>query len=188
LEDIETRENEHLANIDVLQEEKGLLSRDVETLFEEISRLESDLGSQSALKDELERELAHLRDELGQLKGRAEKPRKKLKKADAAAKRFRVLYKNLVFSDRAINGFLSLTDEFQLKAEEMIHRLNEDDSQISIKRKVFTKGGKSNILETDFAYSGRIYLQKDSQQKAKVLVIGTKNTQHQDLKYIETLI
>jgi DNA repair exonuclease SbcCD ATPase subunit len=188
LEDIETRENEHLANIYLLQEEKQLLSKDVETLFEEISRLESDLGSQTALKDELEHEVDHLREELGELKGRAEEPRKKLKKADAAAKRFRVLYKNLVFSDRALNGFLSLTDEFQLKAEEMIHRLNQGDSQIPIRRKVFTKGGKSNILEADFAYSGRIYLQKDSQQKAKVLVIGTKNTQHQDLKYIETLV
>jgi regulator of replication initiation timing len=188
LEDIETREDEHLASIDILQEEKDRLSKDVETLFEEISRLESDLGSQTALKDVLEREADHLRKELGELKGRAEKPRKKLKKADAAASRFRVLYKNLAFSDRAINGFLSLTDEFQLKAEEMIHRLNQGDSQISIRRKVFTKGGKSNILEADFAYSGRIYLQKDSQQRAKILVIGTKNTQHQDLKYIETLI
>jgi septal ring factor EnvC (AmiA/AmiB activator) len=188
LEDIETRENQHLASIDTLQEEKEFLSKDVETLFEEISRLESDLGSQTALKDELEHEVDHLRRELGELKGRAEEPRKKLKKVDAAAKRFRVLYKNLVFSDRAINGFLSLTDEFQLKAEEMIHRLDQSDSQIPIRRKVFTKGGKSNILEADFAYSGRIYLQKDSQKRAKVLVIGTKNTQHQDLKYIETLI
>jgi hypothetical protein len=188
LEDIETRKSEHLTRIDLLQEEKELLSKDVETLFEDISRLEFDLGSQTALKDELEREVDHLRAELVELKGRAEEPRKKLKKADAAAKRFRVLYRNLVFSDRAINGFLSLTDEFQLKAEEMIHRLNQGDSQIPIRRKVFTKGGKSNILETDFAYSGRIYLQKDSQQKAKVHAIGTKNTQHQDLKYIETLI
>jgi len=188
LEDIEARENEHLVNIDLLQEEKDLLSKDVEALFEEITRLESDLDSQTTLKLDLEREVNHLRDELEGLKGRAEKPRKKLNKADSAAKRFRVLYKNLAFSDRAIEGFLSMTDEFQLKAEEMIHRLNQGDSQLPIRRKVFTKGGKSNILEMDFAYSGRIYLQKDSQQRAKVLVIGTKNTQHQDLKYIETLI
>jgi hypothetical protein len=188
LEDIEARENEHLASIDLLQGEKEHLSRDVEDLFEEISRLESDLESQTALKYELEREVEHFRNELGDLKGRAERPRKKLNKANAAIKRFRVLYKNLSFSDRAINGFLSLTDEFQLKAEEMIHRLNQGDSQIPIRRKVFTKGGKSNILEMDFAYSGRIYLQKDSQQKTIVLVIGTKNTQNQDLKYIETLI
>jgi DNA repair exonuclease SbcCD ATPase subunit len=188
LEDIEARENEHLASIDLLQGEKEHLSKDVEDLFEEISRLESDLESQTALKYELEREVEHFRNELGDLKGRAERPRKKLNKANAAIKRFRVLYKNLSFSDRAINGFLSLTDEFQLKAEEMIHRLNQGDSQIPIRRKVFTKGGKSNILEMDFAYSGRIYLQKDSQQKTIVLVIGTKNTQNQDLKYIETLI
>ncbi len=94
------------------------------------------------MKDELEQEVDHLRNELGKLKGRAEKPRGKLKKAEAVARRFRVLYKNLAISDRAISGFLSLTDEFQLKAEEMIHRLNQGDSQISIRRKVFTKGGK----------------------------------------------
>ena len=96
-----------------------------------------------------------------------------------------MLYKRLLFTDRALEGFLSLPDEFQLKAEEIIHKLNEDDSQIAIKRKVFGKGGKMNVLEVDFSYSGRIYFQKDSQPKTKIVAIGTKNSQEQDLSYVE---
>ena len=67
----------------------------------------------------------------------------------------------------------------------MIHKLNEDDAQVPVKRKVFGKGGKMNILEADFSYSGRIYFQKDSQHKTKIVTIGTKNTQDKDLVYVE---
>jgi hypothetical protein len=91
----------------------------------------------------------------------------------------------VIFTERAVEGFNSLTDEFQLKAEELIHRINEDDSTVSVKRKVFGKGGKMNVLEVDFSYSGRIYYQKDSQAKTRILAIGTKTTQDQDLAYLE---
>jgi len=124
-------------------------------------------------------------EETARLRGRVQKSKKRKKRLESVQKRFGVLYKNLTFTDRAVEGFLALTEDFQLKAEEVIHRLNADESQISVKRKVFGKGGKMNVLEVDFAYSGRIYFQRDSQPGLKILVIGTKNTQDQDLAFLE---
>ena len=149
--------------------------------------MEAGLRDQRSIKEETEFEVLQLREELDQFKGRLQKPKKKKKKNEATSKRFKVLYKNLVFTERAIEGFLSLTDEFQLKAEEIVHKLNEGESQVPIKRKVFGKGGKMNILEVDFSYSGRIYFQKDNQPKTRILSIGTKNTQEKDLAFIESV-
>jgi hypothetical protein len=42
-----------------------------------------------------------------------------------------------------------------------------------------------NVLELDFAYSGRIYYNRDSASKTKVIAIGTKNTQEKDMAYLE---
>jgi putative component of toxin-antitoxin plasmid stabilization module len=41
------------------------------------------------------------------------------------------------------------------------------------------------VLEVDFAYSGRIYYQKETKAKSNILAIGTKATQAQDLGYLE---
>jgi hypothetical protein len=187
LKKLEAKEDEYLAKITDFKQDKKELSKDVDALLEEMEKLETGLENQKGLKEEMELEAVQLREELDRLKGRLHSPSKKKKRIDATVKRFRVLYKNLAFTDRAIEGFIFLTDEFQLKAEELIHKLNEDDSQVSVRRKVFGKGGKTNILELDFSYSGRIYFQKDAQPKAKVLAIGTKNTQEQDLAFIENI-
>ena len=187
LKELEVKKDDYLKKIEAFKEDKKELSKDVDALLEEMEKLETGLEDQKGLKEELELEALQLKEELDRLKGRLHSPSKKRKKIDATQKRFRVLYKNLEFTDRAIEGFLVLTDEFQLKAEELIHKLNEDDSQVSVRRKVFGKGGKTNILELDFSYSGRIYYQRDAQPKAKVLAIGTKNTQEQDLAFIENI-
>jgi len=185
LRDVETKEREYLKKIGEFRKEKQVLSKDVDALLEELEKLENGIQTERNLKAQIEGELVELREELDRLKERIEKPKKKKKLIEATSKRFRVLYKNLTFTERAVEGFHSLSDEFQLKAEEVIHRLNEDDSLVPVKRKVFGKGGKMNILEVDFSYSGRIYFQKDSQPKTKVLAIGTKNTQEQDFAYME---
>jgi hypothetical protein len=91
------------------------------------------------------------------------------------------------YSRIALEGFLALTDEFQLKAEETIHKLNEDESAVTVKRKVFGKGGKMDFLEITFAYSGRLYYQKDSQAGKMIVAIGTKNTPEKDLAYLESI-
>jgi hypothetical protein len=185
LKDVEAKENNYLKKIAELNKNREDVSKDIDGLLEEMEQLEEGLEEQQSLKEEMQYEVLQLAEELDRLKGRLHKPGKKQKKIDATNKRFRVLYKNLAFTERAIEGFLALTDEFQLKAEQVAHKLNEDDSLISVKRKVFGKGGKMNILEVDFSYSGRIYFQKDSQHKTRILAIGTKNTQDQDLAFIE---
>jgi hypothetical protein len=186
LGDVEAKENNYLRKISELKEDKESMSRDIDGLLEEMEKLEAGLVEQKGLKKETELEVSRLTDELDRLKEKLQKPRQKKKRVEATGKRFRVLYKNLVFTDRAVEGFLSLPDEFRIKAEEVVHKLNEDESMISVKRKVFGKKGKLNILEAAFSYSGRIYFQKDLLPKTRVLAIGTKNTQEKDLAFIES--
>jgi hypothetical protein len=176
---------EYTDRINAFRKDKSDLARDVDGLLEEIEKQEAGLREQTRLREEMANQVLHLRAELDKV---AMKPKKKKKTVDAAAKRFTVLYKNLAFTERAVEGFLDLTDEFQLKAEEVIHKLNEDESAVSVKRKVFGKGGKVNVLEVVFSYSGRIYYQKDSQAKKTIVAVGTKNTQEKDLAYLESIV
>lgn len=185
LEDVKFKENEYQQKVSILNSDKHQLSRDIDGLLEEMESLEEGLTSQKELREKTEQEVSKLTEELDQLRERLKKGKKKNKKQDIIEKRFKVLYKNLYLSDKALQGFISLTDEFQLKAEEIIHRLNEDDSRVPVKRKVFSKGGKINVLEVDFSYSGRLYFKKDEHGKIAVLAIGNKNTQDQDLNYLE---
>jgi hypothetical protein len=170
------------------REDKKALSKDIDGLLEEIAGLEAGLNDQKELKEEMELEVLELREELGRLQEKLQRPKKKDKKIKATNKRFKILYKNLAFTDRALEGFLCLTDEFQMRAEEVIHKLNEDDSQVPVRRKVFGKGGKMNVLEVDFSYSGRIYFTRDSEPKTKIVAIGTKNTQKKDLAFLESVV
>ncbi len=187
LKAVKVNQVDYLKKIVGLKKDKKDLSKDVDAFLEEIEKLEEGLESQKDLKESIEYEVLELREELDRLQGKLQKPKKKKKKVETTGKRFKVLYKNLVFTERAIIGFLSLTNEFQLKAEDIIHRLNEDVSLVSVKRRVFGKGGKMNILEVAFSYSGRIYFQQDDQPKTKIAAIGTKNTQDQDLAYLESI-
>lgn len=187
LKTVEAKEDSYRSRIEELGRGKQDLSKDVEGLLEEMEKLEAGLEEQKGLKEEMELQVLRMREELDSVQEKARKSGPKKKKPALTRKRFGVLYKNLQFTDRAIEGFLSLTDEFQLKAEEMIHKLNEDETLIAVKRKVFGKGGKMNILEADFSYSGRIYFQKYSQSGIKILAIGTKNTQERDLTYLERI-
>jgi hypothetical protein len=185
LSEIRLKEASYLNKIEELKKDRESLSTDINGLLEEMVTLETGLTTQRGLREKRELALANLQNEIDSLKERIQNPKKKNKMTDAARKRFRVLYKNLDFSEKAIEGFLVLSDEFQLKAEEVIHRLNEDRSLVSVKRKVFSKGGKINVLEADFAYSGRIYYHIDAQSKTRIMGIGTKNTQDQDIAYLE---
>jgi hypothetical protein len=184
LASVETKEAEYLERINALKKDRSDLAKDIDELLEEIEKQEAGLSEQARLKDEMAGQVLQLRTELEKLELKA---KKKKKTVDSAMKRFTVLYKNLAFTERALEGFLDLTDEFQLKAEEVIHKLNEDESAVSVKRKVFGKGGKMNVLEVAFSYSGRIYYQKDSGAKKTVVAVGTKNTQEKDLAYLESV-
>jgi hypothetical protein len=187
LKEAETKEAVYREKIAALKREKKDLTKDLDGFLEEMEDLETGLKAQRELREETEQEVVSLREDLDRLKDRLLSPKKKKKKGEKTLKRFRVLYKNLFFTERAVEGFVSLTDDFQLKGEEIIHKLNEDETQVVVKRKVFGKGGKMNMLEADFAYSGRIYFQKDSRAGIRVMAIGTKNTQGRDLAFLESM-
>jgi hypothetical protein len=184
LKEVETREGEYEERIVALRKDKDELTRDVDGLLEELESQEAGLKEQKRIKEEMAGQVAQLKEELDRL---AQQSRKIKKTVEATKKRFGVLYRNLLFTDRALDGFLALTEEFQLKAEETIHKLNEDESAVTVKRKVFGKGGKMDFLEITFAYSGRLYFQKDSQARKMIVAIGTKNSQDKDLAYLESI-
>ncbi|HUV60090.1 MAG TPA: hypothetical protein VMW09_08260 [Desulfatiglandales bacterium] len=173
----------HLMDEVEIQKKKSL---EIDEILDEMERLEEDSKKNMALKEEKEREITQLREEINQLKMIEEQGAKKRKKEiDSVEKRFTVIYKKLIFNKKALEGYIHLTQDFQLKAEEIIHRLNQDDSLVNIKRKFFSKKGKLHIFETIFSYSGRIYFKKRDDKRIEIITIGTKNTQEQDITFIE---
>jgi hypothetical protein len=159
-----------------------------EQALEEIEKLEVKIQQSVAARQEMEEEVLRLQEESERLES-SRKPftRRQAKQIDSTTKRFRTLYKNLEFHERAIEGFLNLQSEMQLKAEEFIHNINEDESRLSVKRKVFAGKGALPTFECDFAYRGRVYWKKSADGRTEILGIGTKNTQAKDLAYVKKL-
>ena len=150
--------------------------------------LEENLLENISLREKMEKEVTHLKQELERLQsGDKISLRKQDKQVKASMKRFRTLYKNLEFHTRAVEGFVTLQGDLQLKVEEVIHTMNEDSGRLSVKRKVFAKKGALPEFESEFAYRGRIYWKRAEDGKVHVLAIGTKNTQSKDLAYLERL-
>ena len=102
-------------------------------------------------------------------------------------KRFNTLYKDTSIHDRAIAGFVNLTEEMKIKAEEVVHQLNANPTLVSIKRKVFGKKNRQTVFEVIFGYKGRLYFRNGGSNRVEVLVIGTKLTQNKDLAFLEKL-
>ncbi len=154
--------------------------------LEEMEAMEEKLQENVALRKKMENEVTHLRQELEHLESsRKATSRKQDKQIKSTMKRFRTLYKNLEFHPRAAEGFLSLQSDLQLRAEELIHVMNEDSSRLTVKRKVFSKKGALPVFGCEFAYRGRIYWKHSPDGKAQILAIGTKNTPAKDLAYLE---
>ncbi len=143
------------------QEESRRASITEEELFGEIAQLESKLEENIALQNQKEEEIANLKSQLEKIE-RRKGGNKKRKSADLFQKRFANLYKNIEMNDRAIEGLLTLDDDdMQLKAEEVIHQLNDDPSAVTVKRKVFTgKKNRTASFEVLFAYNGRLYFSR----------------------------
>lgn len=180
----EAKEAEYLARLDAARKDKDTLATDIDALLEEIEKQEVGLAEQKQLREELQGQIAQLRTEIDRASG---KSKKKKKTGESTRKRFAALYRNVAFTERALEGLADLTDEFQLKAEQVIRNLNDDESAVPVKRKVFGKGGKMNVLEVAFSNGGRLYYQKDSQAKKTIVAIGTKHTQDRDLAYLESI-
>lgn len=184
--DVMDKEEEYRRRIEDLRKERDSLTQDTEGLLEEMERLEQGASRQSGLREEMEMEVLELREEVERLENRLRKGRKKENETDRLRKRLGALYKNLQFTDRAVEGMAALPAEVRLKAEESMQLLNTDPSRLQVKRNVFAKGGKSRVLEAEFAYSGRLYFHRRNGGGVQVVAVGTKNTQNKDLAYLES--
>lgn len=171
-----------------LEETKQKAVKDEEELFEEIENLEEKLRKNLARQEEQYEEINQLKEKIDELeKNRQAQNQQKEKITDRLSRRIKVLYKNIDLTERAISGLADLDDDMSLKAEELIHQLNDDPSLVNIKRKVFSKKGKATVFEVIFAYRGRLYFRKTSQNRVEVLAIGTKKSQNKDLAYLDSL-
>ncbi|MBF0377246.1 MAG: hypothetical protein HQK72_07160 [Desulfamplus sp.] len=159
-----------------------------EELFNEIVELEKKVEENSALQREKEIEIEELKSQLEKVEKR-KNVSKKRKSSDGVEKRFLNLYKNVDMNKKAIEGLLDLDDEdMQLKAEEVVHQLNDDPSEVLVKRKVFTgKKNKTASFEVLFAYNGRLYFRNIEGNRIEVLVIGTKNSQDKDMEFLHSI-
>jgi chromosome segregation ATPase len=171
-----------------LDRERQQASATEDEMMDELMALEEKIGETLSQQDQHVLEINRLREKIKQFEKENEtKTRQQLKGIDAARKRFSALYKRIVVHDRAIDGFVDLTEEMKIKAEEVIHQLNDDPALVQIKRKVFAKKSRETVLEVIFAYKGRLYFRKRAGNRAEVLVIGTKLTQNKDLAFLDKL-
>ena len=203
---LQKMESENAKRMDALQAERGNLNTQIEELrlvledqkrktdhnendlIDEIEALEGKLSENLALQDDHMKEIEQLRDIVQVYeKGRQKGNRQRIKASDSVKKRFNTLYKNIVIHDRAISGFVELNEDLKIKAEEVIHQLNEDSGAVTIKRKVFGRKGHQTVLEVIFAYKGRLYFRNAKGRRVEVLAVGTKNTQARELEFLARL-
>ena len=170
-----------------LQEADNRVKQTEEAALEELEMLEEKLAEATSQRESREEEISKLSLELESLDQQKEhQHEKKEKQQKTYSRRFNTLYKNIHVLDRALEGFLCLPEDWKLKAEEILHTLNADKDKVSVKRKVFSKG-RVFALETEFAHKGRIYWRVGTGNKPEILVIGTKNSQDKDLRYLQNL-
>jgi hypothetical protein len=171
-----------------LENEKLRASNTEEQMIGELVAVEEKLTETIGLQKRHEEQIDTLRQEIrGYEQAMDKNGKRKQKDAAALLKRFNALYKNLSIQERAARGFADLTDEMKIKAEEIIHLLNDEPDKVIVKRKVFGKKTSKTAFEVDFAYKGRLYYRRTPGMAIEVLTIGTKNSQERDLGYLERL-
>ena len=206
IDNLSDERQKSLAQLQGLEDQRKLLSERVERMKTELDRerrkttaaeddmidelvaLEEKISQNLALQENQLDEIDALKEKIRQYeKDNEVKTRQRLKGVEAIRKRFNALYKNAAIHDRAIEGFVELTDEMKIKAEEVIHQLNDDPKMVQIKRKVFGKKNRETVFEVIFAYKGRLYFRNIDGNRVEVLVVGTKLTQNKDLAFLDKL-
>jgi hypothetical protein len=171
-----------------LQSEKAKAASTEAEMFGEIVSLDQKIKENIRHSEQQLKEMDALREKILNYEAEFNRSeRQRIKEADSIGKRFKIIYKNIIINERAIDGFVGLPDDMRIKAEELIHRLNDEPEQVSIKRKVFGKKGRETVLEVLFSYNGRLYFRRSKNQVVEILTIGTKNTQAKDLEYIDSI-
>ena len=171
-----------------LKKETIKASKNEDEMIKEIILLENKVMNKIELLNDKEKEIDELKEKIKRFEKEGRKESKqKIKFYHSVRKRFKTLYKNISIDQKAIMGFLDLTEDMKIKSEEIIHKLNENPKLVPVKRKVFSKKGRSNVQEAIFAYNGRLYFRANKQSRIEILSIGTKNTQVKDLEYLDTI-
>jgi len=172
----------------VLEDERKKAERNEDDLIEEIEAFEAQLNQNRELQNVQKQQNAELIERIRQYeKGQPKIDKQKAKTSLAVRKRFNTLYKELTIHDRAISGYCELNQELKIKAEEIIHQLNQNPGLVTIKRKVFGRKGHQTVFEVIFGYKGRFYFRSTKDKRIEVLAIGTKNTQTRELEYLAKL-
>jgi hypothetical protein len=158
-----------------LEDERQALEELLEEALQDVTQKNTEIaGLQDRLKSEDKRQAA-------QTKGRS-------REAERLARRFGALYRNLEVDERAISDLVALGDESQkLRAEEVLKRLDDDPETAAIRRKVGGLPPHLSIFELGFAGKGRIYYSRSERGGYRVLAIGGKATQKQDLEYLSRI-
>lgn len=169
---------------DLLTQERHRASRHEDELLNEMVALEGQLDANLEQQRAQEEEIARLREAMD-IATQSRVP--KGGGLGATQKRLRALYKEIRLTDYAIEGFHALPTPLQIKAEEIIHHLDQDPDAIAVKRKVFRGKGKETVFEIAFAHKGRLYFRRNAMRRVDVLAIGTKNRQARDLDFLDRL-
>ena len=203
LKEIEINHADNLKNL--MKDKKNLISeikkikkqlkkeninarKNEDEMIKEIVALEEKINNKISLLNDRQEEIDALKEKIKLFEKEARKESKqKTKIYNSVRKRFKTLYKNISIDKRAIIGFLDLTEDMKIKSEEIIHKLNENPKLVPIKRKVFSKKGRTTVQEVIFAYNGRLYFRASKNSRIEVLTIGTKNTQIKDLEYLDNV-
>ena len=168
------------------QKDKDKAKINEDEMFNEIITLEEQLNKFIDLKNSQEDEITELKSEIEKFE-RKKGTKSKRNESDFITKRFTALYKNVEMGKKAVDGLLNLTDELQIKAEEVVFQLDTAPDAVIIKRKVFSgKKHRTTCFEVLFGYNGRLYFSKHPNQ-IEVVLIGTKNTQPRDMEYLQNL-
>lgn len=157
-------------------------------LVEEIVNLEKLIDENSKLQKSQNNEIETLKSLIEKSEGEKKaRLKKRIKGHDATEKRFKTLYKNLAFHEKALEGYRDLEEDMKLKCEEIVHLLNSDPDKVVIKRKVFGKKNRETVFEVIFSYNGRLYFRKLKEGSIEVLAVGTKNSQERELEFLDKL-
>jgi hypothetical protein len=196
---IEPTERAQAQEINKLERERQAL----QGRMSELTAREAELREQASLSSELDEERrtleemleeamtdldgkqAEIQDLNARLKRAAKGAGVKVRPAEQLAKRMRTLYRNLEIDDRAIQDILALGNEAErLRAEESLKRLDDGPENAGVRRKVGGLPSQQSIFELGFAGKGRIYYAKGRSRPFRILAVGGKASQKQDLEYL----
>lgn len=157
--------------------------------------LETERRALEEMLDEAMRDVTTRDDEIRELEQKLRRAAKdtastggRARESGLLGRRLRALYKNLEIDDRAIDDLVSLRDaDMQLKAEEAMKRLSDEPDTAAVRRKVGGLPPHLSIFELGFAGKGRIYYTRGEVRRHRVLTVGAKNSQKQDLEYLSRL-